>query len=44
LPQQQFREPVPHPHQIGTSILAGPHQIAHRLDLTLWHPHCGDLT
>jgi hypothetical protein len=44
LPQQQFRQPVPHPHQIGAGILTGPHQIAHRLDLPLRHPHCGDLT
>ena len=26
--QQQFRDPVPGPHQIRTAILTGPHQIA----------------
>jgi hypothetical protein len=43
LSQKQFRQPMSHPHQIGTGIFAGPHQIAHRLDLTLRYPHFGDL-
>ena len=35
---------MPDPHQIRTGILASPHQIAHRLDVPLGHPHRGDLT
>ncbi|GFG99567.1 hypothetical protein MHIP_00510 [Mycolicibacterium hippocampi] len=35
LAQQQLGQPVPHPHQIGAGVLAGPHQIAHRLHLSL---------
>jgi hypothetical protein len=35
---------VSHPHQIGTRIFAGTHQIADCLDFPLRHGHRGDLT
>lgn len=44
LSQKQFGQPMPYPHQISTGILAGPRQIADRLDLTLGDRHFGDLT
>jgi hypothetical protein len=34
---------MPYPHQIGACIFTRPYQITHRLNLTLGHPHFGDL-
>jgi hypothetical protein len=35
---------MPDPHQISAGIVAGAHQITHRLDLRSRKPYCGDLT
>ena len=35
---------MPHPHQISAGIVAGAHQITHRLDLRSRNRHRGDLT
>jgi hypothetical protein len=34
---------MPNPHQISAGIVAGPHQITHRLDLRRRNRHRGDL-
>ena len=44
LAQQQFGQPVPDPHQIRAGILAGTHQITHRLHLSFRNGDRGDLT
>ena len=44
LPQQQFRQPVPRPHQIPAAVLTGPHQIPRRFLLDAGNRHLHDLT
>src|SRR5664279_6546825 len=43
LAQQQFRQPMPGPHQITTDIFPGPDQIPRRLLFHARHPDLDDL-